>query len=402
MRSWKLAISSTIVVASLLVNAAPLVAQTGDGPPADVPDGMEWTPSGGLTSDVLEVDAAILAERFGWSTKTAEARLRAQLKMDDVVPVLLDTYPSFAGVYWNDGANVVAQFTKAAPADAVDLIRSTGATVTTVVVEFSASELEAIKQDVEVSLRSLAGDSGWVVGIAPRDNAIVVTLDARTGVTARQLRAALSERAQAAEVRIDVHDGPVVRPLTARGGADMRINNTFDCTSGFTVFTGSTTGVSTAGHCTNAINEFWDPFNSVGHNAPRQGGFVGSWGDFQWHTTSGSEVDDFFRNNNGAVRDVTGVKNSFAGGETITAYGRGGPGNDSGQIGYIGIDTGSTGRQVCTNQLIMTGGDSGGPVYQVGVAAGLVTSHAFVDGAWRFCFSQARFMDDAMGVSVMQ
>lgn len=45
-------------------------------------------------------------------------------------------------------------------------------------------------------------------------------------------------------------------------------------------------------------------------------------------------------------------------------------------------------------------GDSGGPVFVGGTAAGFIHGGPPIDGQVRMCFSQARYIDDAIGVSI--
>lgn len=120
-------------------------------------------------------------------------------------------------------------------------------------------------------------------------------------------------------------------------------------------------------------------------------------------TTTGGELDDFYHTNGGAIRDVSSVKNSFAVGNTLTMYGRGTTQEDQGTVAYtnVWID-GNAGRLVCVSQNIMGPGDSGGPVYVSGAAAGFIKGRVTIDGAGRLCLSQARYIDDAIGVSIQQ
>ena len=46
------------------------------------------------------------------------------------------------------------------------------------------------------------------------------------------------------------------------------------------------------------------------------------------------------------------------------------------------------------------GGDSGGPVYVGNTAAGYMTAVVNIGGVKRMCFSEAAYIDDAMGVSI--
>ena len=115
-----------------------------------------------------------------------------------------------------------------------------------------------------------------------------------------------------------------------------------------------------------------------------------------------TEIDDFYHSPGGAHSDVSGVKNTFAVGNTLTMFGRGTNVQDSGTVGWTNVTNSGFGHLVCLNQDIMGYGDSGGPVYVRSTAAGFISGSFPVGGGWRLCLSQARYIDDALGVSIKQ
>lgn len=241
------------------------------------------------------------------------------------------------------------------------------------------------------------------MGIDPRNQVVVATVNAYSeSPFAQSGTLQLAQGLAGVDVSIDIVEVPAVVPLNALGGAELwKDFQTFLCTTGFTVTSGSNTGIATAGHCGHPSGMFyWDPFANVDHAVTYQGGFVGNWGDFEWFTSTGSEVDDFYHSSAGAARDVTGVKNAFSVGDPLNWYGRKSNTEYSGTVRYTNIWAGSTGNLVCMNQGSGAPGDSGGPVYTGGTAAGYVTALVWIDNAYRLCFSQTRYIDDAIGVSI--
>lgn len=241
-------------------------AANGASPPEDVPDGMEWDPDRGLLEDPLRVDARLGAWLGRGSEDKLLETLRAQEKMDDILPRVRDRYDDFVDVYWTEGGSVVGQFTTDAPNGAVELLGESGANVMTERVRFSRDELEQFRADVVATLREISGDgkaARWVVAVDPRGQRIVVTV--ASDALKDGLQADLPARSRTADIEVDVAKGDLYTDFATRGGAEVGVNNTFACTSGFSVFEGGVEGVATAGHCTNNINKFVDPFAGVSH-----------------------------------------------------------------------------------------------------------------------------------------
>jgi streptogrisin C len=372
----------------------------------DVPDGMEYDPSTGtLRGDVLEIDAATISKLTGADYGRTLAHLRAQQQADLVAEELQARFPdTFAGMYWDDAGRPVAQFKNGIPAGGTSLIAAGAANGRSEVVRHSAAELAQQQMELESALKNL-GVSSYVVGIDGRSNRVFASVSSGPGlagspVTREAVIAKLPARLVDSGIAIDVVDGPVSEDLNAYGGAAAGYATGWVCTTGFTVYSGSTVGVATAGHCLTDLTTYWDPFMNVFHNLTYKGGFVGSWGDFEWFTTSGTEVDDFYHNPNGALRDVSAVKNTFAVGDSLNWWGMTTWVEATGTVGWLNVTLDGVGRLNCMNQLNAAGGDSGGPVYTGGTAAGFIKAKAVINGAWRMCFSQARYIDDAIGVSI--
>jgi len=369
--------------------------------PFDVPDGMEWDPSiGQFRSDLIERDAAVAAE-LGADYGVTLGRLRVQEAIGKAAEALGSTYPeTFGGLHWDEGLTLVGQFKGEAPGAASRILDGLGVDWKVQSVKFTGQEINEQRDRIRGALDGMQFTDS-VMAIDPRDQRIMVTIADRASAS----RIALDELTQAIEqlssvpVSIDVVDGPAMVPLTVYGGAELDASalEGLECTNGFNVVSGSgTTGLATAGHCDlpNGPAFYWDWYHGVYHYTTYKHKYVGSWGDFGWYTTTYIETDDFYHNNTGALRDVSSVMPNFGVGFPLNYYGRASKTEFSSNVGYF-VD-----NYVCVYNAGVTGGDSGGPVYWGGSAAGYIMGLANISGSWRMCFSQARLITNALLVTV--
>jgi streptogrisin C len=140
----------------------------------------------------------------------------------------------------------------------------------------------------------------------------------------------------------------------------------------------------------------------ITHTMTYQTGHVGTWGDFEWFTTSGTEVDDFYRNEAGSRQDVTSVRTPVSQGDELLWFGRASKNDWLGWVEFAVVNTSGPQKLACNHGYQVVGGDSGGPVYLYGQAIGFVWGWVLIDGARRDCFSRAHYIDDAIGVSIKQ
>jgi hypothetical protein len=124
------------------------------------------------------------------------------------------------------------------------------------------------------------------------------------------------------EVVVFTGSGPILEMSTARGGTWLRVGPNNLCTGGWAVkkLLSTTTGIMTAAHCF-GLNIFVEP--GVGtYTMTFQSSSWASHHDTQWFTTTATEVDDFYADAS-AIRDVTGVRSTFAMvGSNVCRYGR--------------------------------------------------------------------------------
>jgi len=398
-----------LVLALLSLGAIGDRPATGQEPGAwtgDVPDGMWYDPSTGtLRSDALEMDAALFASSLGMDEASALALLIAQRDIDRQIDVLQKRFSdAFVGLYWEDGLRAVAQFNGNVPSEAVSLLEDAGVTITPQLVKYSAEDLEGLHEELRSSLAAMGSDD-FVVATDTKNQQLTVTIGTSSAggqTSSEAVLAQLPQHLVDLGVEIDVVNGQVANPWSTYGGAEVKLNSTFYCTTGFTVRLGTTDGVATAGHCGTSLNKYFDPFYGVTHNMTYQNGHVGTWGDFEWFTTTGIEYDDFYHKNSGALYDVSGVKSSFSVGDPLAWYGRGTKNEYFGTVGFASVTIGSRGNMVCMTNSQGGPGDSGGPVYTGNTAAGLIYGEATILGVKRMCFSQAKYIDDAISVSIKQ
>lgn len=373
-------------------------------PPEDVPDGSWYDPATRrLRADALAIDAADWAKRTGLPVDAVLASLEAQLRMDELLPVVESRFPdAFVGLYWNEEMQAVAQFKGQAAAEALRLLRTSGVGVRAELVKYSASELDSVGDRVVRALED-SGLKEWTAAIDERNQVVLVTIGKDPAADSTTIANDLREAFGSAPVEIETVDGPVTMEWnTYGGGAVGTLGIGYTCTAGFTVQSGSTNGVATAGHCGPGLNSYvdWFPNPDVVHTMTYQSGMVGYWGDFEWFTTNGTEFDDFYLPN-GTRRDVSGVKNTFAKGDTLYWWGWATyPTLWVDTVEFPNVTAGGVGHLACTKVLGGTFGDSGGPVFIGNTAAGFVFGAALIDGIWRTCHSQARYIDDAIGVSI--
>ena len=387
----------------LTIGAALLLAPSSAlaGAPDNIPDGMAWVNGKGLVSTVLEIDAASISKATGMSKERALARLKAGARLDADLASLETNHEGFAGYRW-DGDDMVLMFKGDIPTGQVAEIREkSNVTVRTEAVDYSLSDQD---QRAREAIEELLG-----AGVPAKD--IFVSIDMRTGEilatvretdTERQasLRSRVKQRLGNESAKVEFTSGPVLRSQVAWGGGELRIGGTQDCTVGFTVQKNDNTGVASAGHCANDYTYF-NFVTSDSHDTTFKLRHEGGWGDFGWYTTNGNEIDDFIYNDAGDRRDVTGTKQSLLGlGDTVHGYGNRGD-DYVGTVVKRGMTAGGVESLICLDDSYTLGGDSGGPVYNGGSAIGFHFGIVVWDGAWRSCHSQARFLDDAIGATIL-
>ena len=142
------------------------------------------------------------------------------------------------------------------------------------------------------------------------------------------------------------------------------------CTSGFTVFQGSTRGVLTAGHCSNTSQ------NMAGsaYPLPFIGEHRGSYGDFQWHRTVDTTSNQIRISAAGALRAITSLATASVG-TAVCNYGKTRTTASCTTVQAISVCSTVSGVTACqlarTSAAFTNGGDSGSPWYFNNTAYGV-------------------------------
>lgn len=225
--------------------------------------------------------------------------------------------------------------------------------------------------------------------------------------TERRLSAALSTDVDI-PVSLDLIFGPVAGKEARYGGGRLEKNgrSALACTAGFNVQRHGTTGIATAGHCPNGLTHE----NTSGYDEYTvyfEDEYTGKWGDFQWGTTTDTEVARFYASYS-STRIVTSVANPTKG-QTLCRFGH--------KTGYeCGTVASTSGTCITTNgkkacHLVRMkedeaeGGDSGGPWFYNYAAYGFHTGWTTCGALWSSTcdvWSRATLIDDALGVYVLR
>ncbi|MFP3974869.1 MAG: S1 family peptidase [Dehalococcoidia bacterium] len=170
------------------------------------------------------------------------------------------------------------------------------------------------------------------------------------------------------------------------------------CTSGFVTKNSSgVRGISTAGHCN-------DSQTDDGSSLTYKEEYVGTHGDFQWHTGPQNEPDDFYSGNDSSTevnrRDVSSVGTPVVG-QSLCRNGRTSY-KGCQEVRKLNVCNGDACNLVEMGEHLSADGDSGGPVFWGNTAYGLHQGWIY-DPIWPFdrqVFSRADRIDDALGISI--
>jgi len=334
------------------------------------PDVQPLTPPLTSPEQALATDLEVLATAEGRSLDDVNAQYVHGEKFDKVDGDLQRHFgAAFAGSWTKPGPPVESfvRFKGRATAEAETIVRASGLNVTLIPgAAFSQREMNARVDELRLDLTVLGSvDVNSWVDVENQVIELMATFPpGLEHMTEAELLRRLPERARAADVVIKFSREPIVKPAHTYGGAWMLDNGSRLCTSGFTARRGTTTGVTTAGHCT-GIDTYEQPEDGLRYKAPLVVEEQGTWGDVEYHTTTGH--DDFARfyanvNDFRSVRGVTLVANMDPE-DAVCGFGRKSNAQHCGRIKSVNQACGNLRRLVFTNVGGFQGGDSGGPIY---------------------------------------
>lgn len=178
--------------------------------------------------------------------------------------------------------------------------------------------------------------------------------------------------------------GPMGTLLHSRGGNWLnRVSEPLQCTSGWSVSGPNGDGMVTAGHC-NGLNRFHQP-GVPPYSMKYRKQVVGSSGDVEYHTTSHSELAEFYANSI-IILDVNDVKRNTSSmmGMRVCSYGRASNVRNCDHVvdstlASFSVDGTIIGNLVRTDNISNIEGDSGGGFSRSTTAWGVLSGVTHVD-----------------------
>ena len=378
-----------------------IIVTTGDVSPSTPPVTAE--------NDAIASDIAATAEHTVRSVESMAALYRHGQDFDDLVLRIRAQYEDvFAGAWTNpDGPESFVAFKGEIPTDVASLASTYDGIDVTLLssAAYSFGEMNARAALIHATLTAF-GSSEVTIGVDVEGQRILATATPPRGLellSNAELVSLLPETAQAADVSILFHKGPLVVPAHTYGGAWMRDDGARECTSGFTAKRGSVFGVTTAGHCT-GLNEYEQPEDGLVYAAP----FVvehreGPWGDVEFHSTPDHADFARFYADIGDFRSVRAVEPAGAIDKTdaVCGFGRKSLDKHCGSVKFTEFTCGTIGRLVLTDAQGHQKGDSGGPMFFGLTAFGDFYGWCNIGGVVYTAFSVADYFDEAINATVL-
>ena len=351
-------------------------------------------------AEALRHDATKYAKDQGISIEEAERHLTQRVALQPMVDAA-EARADYGGAWIDrtDGFKLVIAFSGKAP-NSIREMQPSGTSVE-FVEGVSWTQLGLVEQ-----ARALRGDlraSGYTK--------MMTAIDVKYGRIDVTLSADDSERAfppaslSASNVRLSVAEGAVGVLEHTYGGDKMPYptNLNWFCTSGFTVVKNGVDGVLTAGHCGNSRD--YQENSGLVYSTTFQAQHKGVYGDFQWHTTTHTEFDDFYYNNT-ARRDVSGIGGAPVVDDFLCFHGEKTGGNICDNVYSVWVtvqhapNEAEYDRLVAMDDHVTATGDSGGPWFDYRTAWGIHHGGYLIAGSNRHLWSQVRWVDEALGVTI--
>jgi hypothetical protein len=394
-------------LAVTFVIGAPVAAHAQDGALTFVMPG--YAPTSAAGADLAE----IAAER-GISVEAANAQVGWQDAFAQAATTLEAAYlQSYAGAEITSTAPPVAvvRFTGKPPAGAMDVLGSLPKGLEVRVEGGEAltqrEENQLVKRVHAAALAEVGGNS-LSSEYSRAEGRVVVNAPGQSGVTgsnesmAAGIANAVSRVGEKAP-RVNFVSGGQNRDTARIGGGRLEFTGSgqLACTAGFNVINGSgtTTGVATAGHCTNDMTH--ENADGVEKLLSNDTDYIGTYGDFQWATSTDYEYDDFYYNF-GSVRDTSAIASPVVN-QTLCRFGHA-TGAHCAEVEANSICVTTSSGTACNLTRMKNAqgdvGDSGGPWYYGNTAYGFHKGTGGTVLGARDVFSKATLIDDARGVWV--
>ncbi len=332
---------------------------------------------------------------IGQAIEEIETRERLQPILD-----MAESLPGFAGA-WIDrssGLVLVVRFAGDVPTEIADAGRG-------LPVDFrggaSFSIRSLMRQQSTLREDLLAhGFTDLVSGIDVFTGNLEVTVQVPSGQ--RAPRGLVPDSVLASNVSLLVESQSIGRDEHTYGGDSLVDDDgVFRCTTGFVVTDGSEDGVLTAGHCPNELNYQENSGNT--YDALFKAQYKGYYGDYQWHTTSHTGFNKYYFNDT-IRRSVPAIGGAPAVDDYRCFHGEASGGNSCDYVYMTMVNVVRDGvsyeRLVAMDSDNTIGGDSGGPWFSGSTAWGIHKGDETMGGTVRNIWSQARFVNAALGVTI--
>lgn len=270
-------------------------------------------------NEALMMDAEIIAEENGWSVRDTVTYLETQADFSELAATIAENYPND----YSSGTNLMH------PMDAPELYfkgevpAGVQGLIDTYAFEVEVHEhtgMNATEWDDRV--QALAGwlradgQSSFAVAFDGVDSIEVIL---GNGV---DVPTDLPTEYTTSDIRFESVPGAVAEKQGVHGGGDALISgDTHWCTFGWCVEdSNGVRGVLTAGHCDYLV-EYENPDTAAQWPTTLKAAHEGSWGDFEWHTTTGSEWPNWIADENWTKRRMDGIKTFWLRGDATCVFG---------------------------------------------------------------------------------
>lgn len=363
-------------------------------------------------------DLAVIAQEDSVPLIEANESLSWQNEVAVAATGIEDAYPaSYAGaeITSTTPPQVQVRFKSTVPDDVMSFFASVpGSVVITLVGDekLSQSEVGLLVQEAHQTALS-AGEFSTMASEFDSISEMVfisATPSQESKATLSELTAAVESKLRSSRLpnaNVRINEGPSATDDSRYGGGwleNSSSNGTLACTAGFNVTnsSGSQTGIATAGHCSNSLTH-----ENVSGNAEYpiafKDDYVGTYGDFQWGTTTDSEPDDFYYNT-GVRRDVSSIASPLVN-QRLCLFGQKTKAHCAEVENNNICSTTSAGTACNLTRMkndLAEGGDSGGPWYYGNTAYGFHKGSVSTALGTRDVFSKATLIDEAMNVYIRQ
>lgn len=379
----------------------------------ELDEGESPTPPALSREESTELAAQAVAEFDDVILEEGRIRLSDQRAHSQLMEQLGAAYPRTYAGGWivREPWSLFVRFTDSFPEEARAAANELGIEVTFQSnAKYTIDELQSQADRLAKALFDLGSEKVATGFYEPeqRIEGSAVPPAALRGLSDEELTSRLPPEFQSADFSIDFVSDLVVEEHHTYGGARINDPGGGRCTTGSTVqrITSGETGVVTAGHC-DSMSEYQEyPQGGATYGTIRQFQHTGQYGDVEWHTTGHVEYDDYYVKSDGTREDTYDFvrSNGFAVNQLYCGYGRASARRCSvvfrTSYSVTSPDNIPIDRLIALDRLRSAPGDSGGPWFDNGIAAGIHYGNIEIQGTQRDLFSKVHLFDEALGIAI--